>query len=38
MVKTGSGRAVVCAVGTETRWFKDHPIEDLEDDNEHTPL
>ena len=38
MVKTGSGRAVVCAVGNETRWYKEHPIEDLEDDNEHTPL
>lgn len=35
---TGSGRAVVCAVGDHTRWFSEHPVEDLEDDNEKTPL
>lgn len=34
LVKTGSGRAVICAVGENTRWFKEHPQgEDLEDDN-----
>ncbi len=38
LVTSGSGRAVVCAVGTKTRWFMEHPIEDLEDDNEKTPL
>ncbi len=38
LVKTGSGKAVVCAVGNHTRWFKEHPVEDLEDDNEQTPL
>lgn len=35
---TGSGRAIVCAVGDHTRWFREHPVEDLEDDNEKTPL
>lgn len=38
LVLSGSGRAVVCAVGTMTRWYEEHPIEDLEDDNEKTPL
>ena len=38
LVLSGSGRAVVCAVGKRTRWFNEHPIEDLEDDNEDTPL
>jgi magnesium-transporting ATPase (P-type) len=38
LVRTGSGRAVVCAVGNHTRWFKEHPVEDLEDDNTQTPL
>ena len=38
LVKSGSGRAVVCAVGVHTRWYKEHPVEDLEDDNEKTPL
>ena len=38
LVRSGSGRAVVCAVGKKTRWFKEHEVEDLEDDNEKTPL
>ena len=38
LVMSGSGRAVVCAVGKNTRWFSEHPVEDLEDDNELTPL
>ena len=38
LVMSGSGRAVVCAVGVHTRWFKEHPVEDLEDDNNLTPL
>lgn len=38
LIKNGSGRAVVCAVGVHTRWFKENPVEDLEDDNEKTPL
>lgn len=38
LVISGSGRAVVCAVGNNTRWFSEHPVEDLEDDNEMTPL
>jgi Ca2+-transporting ATPase len=29
---------LVCAVGVRTRWFIEHPVEDLEDDNEDTPL
>ena len=38
LVKTGSGRAVVLSVGANTRWTQEHPVEDLEDDNEMTPL
>jgi len=38
MVLKGSGRAVICAVGDKTRWFIENPVEDLEDDNEKTPL
>ena len=38
LVLSGSGRAVVCAVWYKTRWFAEHPVEDLEDDNEKTPL
>lgn len=38
LVQSGSGRAVVCAVGNSTRWFFEHPVEDLEDDNNLTPL
>lgn len=38
MVESGSGKAVVCAVGKNTRWFIENPIEDLEDDNNLTPL
>lgn len=30
--------AVVCAVGCKTRWQYENPCEDLEDDNEKTPL
>jgi P-type Ca2+ transporter type 2C len=33
LVLSGSGRAVVCAVGKRTRWFRENPVEDLEDDN-----
>ena len=29
---------MVCAVGVRTRWFIENPVEDLEDDNEDTPL
>ena len=38
MVKSGLGRAVVCAVGVHTRWTIENPEEDLEDDNVETPL
>ncbi len=38
LVMAGSGRAIVCAVGKHTRWFKENPVEDLEDDDERTPL
>ena len=38
LIRTGSGRAVVCAVGEHTRWTKENPVEDLEDDNNLTPL
>lgn len=38
LVKSGSGRAVVCAVGNNTRWYFENPEEDLEDDNVETPL
>lgn len=38
LIKTGAGRAVICSVGTHTRWYKEHPVEDLEDDNNKTPL
>lgn len=38
LVLSGSGRAVVCAVGKRTRWFFENPVEDLEDDNVDTPL
>ena len=37
-VTAGCGRAVVCAVGKRTRWYAENPVEDLEDDNEKTPL
>jgi uncharacterized membrane protein len=37
-VLSGSGRAVVCAVGNHTKWYKEHPVEDLEDDNNLTLL
>lgn len=38
LVMTGSGRAVVCAVGKHTRYAQTFPIEDLKDDDELTPL
>ena len=38
LVKSGSGKAVVCAVGQQTRWTIENPVEDLEDDNNLTPL
>ena len=38
LVLSGIGRAVVVAVGERTRWFREHPVEDLEDDNKETPL
>jgi magnesium-transporting ATPase (P-type) len=38
LVISGSGRAVVCAVGKRTRWYLENPIEDLKDDDEKTPL
>ena len=35
---TGSGRAVVCAVGANTRHVQNFPQTDLKDDDELTPL
>jgi calcium-translocating P-type ATPase len=38
LVMTGSGKAVVCAVGSNTRYSQTFPVEDLKDDDELTPL
>jgi magnesium-transporting ATPase (P-type) len=38
LVMTGTGRAVVCAVGKHTRFTQTFPVEDLKDDDELTPL
>jgi P-type E1-E2 ATPase len=32
LIKTGSGKAIVCAVGKYTRWSKFHPIEELQEE------
>jgi magnesium-transporting ATPase (P-type) len=38
LVMTGSGRAVVCAVGKHTRFASEFPTEQLTDDEQLTPL
>jgi Ca2+-transporting ATPase len=38
LVVTGSGRAVVCAVGTHTRYSKTIPAEEFKEDATLTPL
>jgi P-type E1-E2 ATPase len=38
LVSTGTGRAVVCAVGKHTRYFTDFPPETFEEDDTLTPL
>lgn len=35
---TGSGRAVVCAVGKHTRFDQDFPVEQLQEEEQLTPL
>lgn len=35
---TGSGRAVVCAVGDHTRFSSEFPAEQLQDEDTLTPL
>lgn len=38
LVMTGTGKAVVCAVGDHTRYAQAFPVEDLKDDDNLTPL
>lgn len=38
LVTAGSGRAVVCAVGKHTRFAQTFPVDQLNEDEELTPL
>lgn len=38
LIMTGSGKAVVCAVGPHTRFDQEFPIEELQEEEQLTPL
>lgn len=38
LIMTGSGRAVVCAVGSHTRFAQEFPTEQLTEEEQLTPL